>query len=44
VLAQKILSEEEALLSGKEVDLSAHDSSTAGLMRHFVSSVRKLKN
>lgn len=35
VLAQKILREEESLLSGTEVDLSNHDSSTAGLLRHF---------
>ena len=41
VLAQKILSEEEALLAGKDVDLSAHDSSTAGLLRHFASLTRK---
>ena len=35
VLAQKILNEEEALLAGKDIDLSGHDSSTAGLLRHF---------
>jgi glucose-6-phosphate isomerase len=41
VLAQKILAEEESLLAGKEVDLSAHDSSTAGLLRHFAATARK---
>ncbi|MBU1108209.1 MAG: glucose-6-phosphate isomerase [Candidatus Riflebacteria bacterium] len=40
VLAQKILSEEEALLAGKDVDLSAHDSSTAGLLHHFAKMTR----
>jgi len=35
VLAKTILSEEETLLSGDEVDLSHHDSSTAGLLRRF---------
>lgn len=35
VLAQKILAEEEAMLAGQEPDLGAHDSSTAGLLRHF---------
>ena len=35
VLAKTILAEEEALLEGEEVDLSHHDSSTAGLLRRF---------
>jgi glucose-6-phosphate isomerase len=33
VLAKTILAEEEAILAGREVDLSGHDSSTAGLIR-----------
>ena len=37
VLAKTILSEEEAMLKGRKVDLSRHDSSTAGLMRAMVS-------
>jgi len=35
VLAKTILAEEEALLAGDDVDLSGHDSSTAGLLRRF---------
>jgi glucose-6-phosphate isomerase len=35
VLAKTILAEEEALLAGEDVDLSGHDSSTAGLLRRF---------
>jgi len=35
VLAKTILAEEETLLAGGEVDLSGHDSSTAGLLRRF---------
>jgi glucose-6-phosphate isomerase len=35
VLAKTILAEEEALLAGDAVDLSQHDSSTAGLLRRF---------
>jgi glucose-6-phosphate isomerase len=37
VLAKAILSEEEALLAGKKVDLSRHDASTAGLIRAMVA-------
>jgi len=37
VLAKTILAEEEALLAGEEVDLSDHDSSTAGLLRRFAA-------
>jgi len=44
VLAQKILSEEESLLNGKETDLSEHDSSTAGLLRHFANTARKIQS
>lgn len=36
VLASAIYKEEVALLAGKNVDLSAHDSSTAGLLNAFV--------
>ena len=36
-LAGKILGEENQLLAGKAVDLSHHDSSTAGLVERFVS-------
>jgi glucose-6-phosphate isomerase len=36
VLASTILDEEKRLLAGEEVDLSEHDSSTAGLLRHIV--------
>jgi glucose-6-phosphate isomerase len=35
VLAKKVLSEEEELIKGKDVDLSGHDPSTAGLIKHF---------
>lgn len=41
VLAKKILKEEEALISGKKVDLSAHDSSTAGLLNYFATNSQK---
>lgn len=37
VLAKTILAEEEGLLSGKKVDLSHHDSSTAGLIKAMAS-------
>jgi glucose-6-phosphate isomerase len=37
VLATAILEEEERLLSGEEVDLSHHDSSTAGLIERYVA-------
>ena len=37
VLAKTILAEEKLLLAGKKVDLSNHDSSTAGLMRAFAA-------
>jgi glucose-6-phosphate isomerase len=40
VLAKTILAEEEALLAGKEVDLSQHDSSTAGLIRAMAAMRR----
>ncbi|MEE4273330.1 MAG: glucose-6-phosphate isomerase [Thermoanaerobaculales bacterium] len=36
VLAKTILAEEEDLLAGDDVDLSTHDSSTAGLLKRFV--------
>ena len=42
VLAKAILAEEKGLLSGKRVKLSNHDSSTAGLIREFIS-MRKAK-
>ncbi|MDR0362918.1 MAG: glucose-6-phosphate isomerase [Planctomycetota bacterium] len=35
VLAKTILAEEKTLLKGKRVDLSGHDSSTAGLLRAY---------
>lgn len=38
VLAQKILKEEEELTKGNSIDLSHHDSSTEGLLRHFAAS------
>jgi glucose-6-phosphate isomerase len=37
VLAKTILAEEEALVAGEDVDLSRHDSSTAGLLRRFAA-------
>ncbi len=37
VLATTILPEEQALLAGEDVDLSDHDSSTAGLLRRFAA-------
>jgi glucose-6-phosphate isomerase len=37
VLAATILGEEQALLRGEDVDLSHHDSSTAGLLRRFAA-------
>ncbi len=36
VLAKTILKEEEELLQGRQVDLKHHDTSTAGLLQHFV--------
>jgi len=41
VLAKTILAEEEALLEGEEVDLSHHDSSTAGLLKRFAEKQEK---
>ena len=35
VLATRVLDEERRLLAGEDVDLSGHDSSTAGLLRAF---------
>ncbi|MGM0599324.1 MAG: glucose-6-phosphate isomerase [Candidatus Rifleibacteriota bacterium] len=35
VLAKTILKEEADLIKGEQVDLSHHDSSTAGLLKHF---------
>jgi glucose-6-phosphate isomerase len=40
-LASTILDEETRLLAGEEVDLSDHDSSTAGLLRHAVETSRR---
>lgn len=40
VLAKTILKEEEDLLQGKKIDLSHHDSSTAGLLKHFAANIR----
>lgn len=40
VLAKTILSEEEKLLQGEKIDLSHHDSSTAGLLQHFAAHSR----
>ncbi len=40
VLAKTILAEEKDLLAGKKVDLSQHDSSTAGLMKAFVKMAK----
>ena len=37
VLAKTILKEEEELLQGRQVDLKHHDTSTAGLLQHFVN-------
>jgi glucose-6-phosphate isomerase len=37
-LAGTILREEKELLEGQDVDLSGHDSSTAGLLRHYAAS------
>ncbi|MBF0502074.1 MAG: glucose-6-phosphate isomerase [Candidatus Riflebacteria bacterium] len=37
VLAKAILAEEEALVAGREPDLSKHDSSTAGLLKRFAA-------
>ncbi|NCB38626.1 MAG: glucose-6-phosphate isomerase [Erysipelotrichia bacterium] len=37
VLAKRILQEEEDMLSGKNLDLKHHDSSTAGLLKHFAA-------
>ncbi|MDR1611332.1 MAG: glucose-6-phosphate isomerase [Planctomycetota bacterium] len=41
VLAKAILAEEKDLLRGKRVDLSGHDSSTAGLLRAYVKMAGK---
>ena len=41
VLAKKILKEENELISGNNVDLSHHDSSTSGLLKHFAAHVEK---
>ena len=41
VLAKKILKEENELISGNDVDLSSHDSSTSGLLKHFAAHVEK---
>ncbi len=41
VLAKTILAEEEGLMAGKKVDLSKHDSSTAGLLKAFVKMAKK---
>jgi glucose-6-phosphate isomerase len=41
VLAKKIQTEEEDLLAGKKVDLSHHDSSTAGLLKELVKMQEK---
>lgn len=38
VLAKKILHEEQQMLKGEKPDLSNHDSSTAGLLRHFAKN------
>lgn len=38
VLAKTILKEETALLNKESIDLSHHDSSTAGLLRHFAKN------
>ena len=38
VLAKRILCKEKKLLRGGQVDLSGHDSSTAGLLRHFAAN------
>jgi glucose-6-phosphate isomerase len=37
VLAKTILAEEEALLTGDDIDLSHHDGSTAGLLHRFAA-------
>jgi len=41
VLAQKILKEEVDLLKGEKVDLSHHDSSTEGLIKHFAANLTR---
>ncbi len=41
VLAKKILNEENELLEGKKVDLTSHDSSTAGLLKYFSEHIEK---
>ncbi|GAB4275546.1 MAG: glucose-6-phosphate isomerase [Candidatus Rifleibacteriota bacterium] len=41
VLAKTILDEENSLIQGKDTDLSHHDSSTAGLIRHFTQNFIK---
>ncbi len=39
VLAKTILGEEQQLVAGKSPDLAGHDSSTAGLLRHFAKNL-----
>lgn len=41
VLAQKILKEEEELVNGHSPDLSHHDSSTQGLIKHFAANLTR---
>jgi glucose-6-phosphate isomerase len=38
VLAKTILAEEQKLTAGKQVNLSHHDTSTAGLLKHFAAN------
>ena len=40
-LAKTILSEEQALLAGRPVDLSRHDNSTAGLLKAFAAMAER---
>lgn len=44
VLAKTILQEEEDLLKGEQIYLSHHDSSTAGLLKHFANNRFKVDN
>ncbi len=41
VLAETILDEEQRLLAGEDVDLSHHDSSTAGLLRYVTDPSKR---
>ncbi len=41
VLAKTILGEEQKLAAGEEVNLSHHDSSTAGLLKHFAANLEQ---